>query len=744
MSGMGNCWRQRKAMNYEAFLMTKMKEDVPTGFSIDAADLNPMLYDFQGDAVRWALRRGRSAVFFDCGLGKTPLQLEWAKHVSLYTGKPVLIFAPLAVSMQTKREGEKFGINVKICKEAADMAGGVNVTNYQRLERFDLGQFGGIVLDESSILRSFSGKFRNMIIDMSQQVPFKLCCTATPVPNDYMELGNHSEFLNVMTRSEMLATFFVHDSSETQKWRLKGHALDVFWQWLASWAVMMRNPSDMGYDGCRFQLPPLKFQEHIVRSEVPPDGMLFPVEAVTLEEQRAAKRATIKLRAAALADIINGSKEQWLVWCSLNDESKELTSILDGAVEVKGSDSIEHKENSMLDFAKGEIPVLVTKPSIAGHGMNWQNCHNMAFVGLSHSWESFYQATRRCWRFGQTKPVNAHIVISDMEMRIVRNIQRKEGQFKEMYTGMLKNSNEYMRDQMKGVDRMNEQYASDQIEYGSWKLIHGDCIEEMKGIADRSLDFSVFSPPFSSLYVYSASERDMGNSTDAQFMEHYRFFTSELYRIMLEGRMVAIHCSDIPAMKERDGYIGLKDLPGMLRQCMEDAGFIYYGRITIWKDPVVEVTRTKSLPLLHKQLKKDGARCRVGLPDYVLLCRKPGENLKPVIHTDENFPVPEWQEIASPVWMNIKQGDVLRKEKDDKDERHICPLQLGVIRRLVRLYTNEGDLVFSPFAGIGSEGYVAITMGRKFLGIELKRSYFDQAVENLHQATREVDQDMLL
>ena len=451
MRGMKRYWGKVMAMKYDEFLTTKLKQDIEAGFSVDDADINALLYDFQRDAVRWALRKGKAAVFFDCGLGKTAVQLEWGVKVVEHTGKPVLIFAPLAVSMQTRREGIKFGIDVTVCKEASDVSDGVNITNYQRIERFDLNKFSGVVLDESSILRSFSGKFRNMLIEMSRLIPYKLCCTATPVPNDYMELGNHSEFLDILNRSEMLANFFVHDSSETQKWRLKGHARDVFWKWMASWAVMMRNPADMGYDGAKFVLPPLNLHEHIIKSETPPEGMLFPVEAKTLEEQRAAKRATISIRAVEVAALINGSSDQWLIWCSLNDESKTLTAAIDGAVEVKGSDSIEHKEMAMLGFSQGDVHALVTKPSIAGHGMNWQKCHNMAFVGLSHSWEEFYQATRRCWRFGQDRPVDAHIILSDMEMRIVRNVRRKERQFEEMYAGMLKNSSIYMRDELKGM-----------------------------------------------------------------------------------------------------------------------------------------------------------------------------------------------------------------------------------------------------------------------------------------------------
>lgn len=408
---------------YRDFISTKAIVQESAGITVDKETLNPMLYDFQKDIVRWAFAKGKAAIFADCGLGKTPMQLEWARLVHEATGGNVLVLAPLAVASQTVQEGRKFGIPVTICETQADVQPGINITNYEKLSHFVAREFSGIVLDESSILKSFTGKMRNEIIDNFRHTPYRLACTATPAPNDYMELGNHSEFLGVMTRSEMLSMFFVHDGGQTSKWRLKGHADDLFWEWLCSWAVYVNSPADIGYAIGGFDLPPLRMNEIIVDGDAP------VVETLTLTQRRRARKDTLSLRCEKAAELVNASDDQWLVWCDLNDESKTLSSMIEDAVEVKGSDKQSHKSESMLDFSDGAVKCLVTKPSIAGFGMNWQNCHNMIFVGLSDSYEQFYQAVRRCWRFGQTVPVNVYIVIAAKEGAVRENIERKQADF---------------------------------------------------------------------------------------------------------------------------------------------------------------------------------------------------------------------------------------------------------------------------------------------------------------------------
>ena len=721
-------------MSYEDFLATKALTDPNTGLE-KIPQLNPMLFDFQRDLVKWGLRRGRAAIWADCGLGKGPIALEWAKWVP----GEVLIVAPLAVSRQFEREARKFGIEVGLAKTQAEITKRITITNYERINGFDPTRFNGVVLDESSILKSFDGKTRTALISMFAQTPFRLCCTATPAPNDYMELGNHAEFLGVMTRTEMLSMFFVHDSGETQKWRLKGHAQQEFWKWICSWAVMLKKPSDLGYNDDEFVLPPIRFYEHKVDDDAPSEGMLFAIPAATLQERIAARRSSVCARAECAANIARKISRQVLLWCNLNSESEALARSIPDAVEVKGSDSAEYKEKSILDFVDGKIRVLVTKPSICGFGMNLQNCADQIFVGLNDSYESFYQAVRRSWRFGQKTPVDIHIVAARTEGAVVSNLKRKEADAQKLAEGMLIHMREINSDVVHGgTIRMKSEYERESKIGRNWSAHLGDCVEVVAEMPDESVHLTVYSPPFASLYTYSNSDRDMGNCSDhKQFFEHYKFLVKLLYQKTMPGRLVSFHCMNLPTSKSRDGVIGLTDFRGQLIKLHQDEGWVYHSEVCIWKDPVTAMQRTKALGLLHKQLKKDSCMSRQGIADYLVSMRKPGDNSERVTHTNESFPVSIWQNYASPVWMDINPNDTLqyRSAREHSDDRHICPLQLEVIRRAVRLWSNPGDLILSPFMGIGSEGYVALQMGRKFVGVELKRSYWEQAWRNLESAS---------
>lgn len=742
-------------MEYGEFLARKKIIDAPTGLQ-EVPELNPMLFDFQRDIVKWALRRGRAAIFADCGMGKTAMQLEWARHVP----GNILILAPLAVAEQTIREAQKFHEEEIKYSHDGTVQSRVTITNYERIERFNPDDWNGIVLDESSILKSYTGKYRTELIERFGNIPFRLACTATPAPNDFMELGNHAEFLGAMSRTEMLSMFFVHDGGETQSWRIKGHAESEFWRWVCSWAVMIRKPSDLGYDDGKFILPPLYIEQKTVHSETPTDGCLFALEAQSLQERQQARRASIMDRVKAAADIVNTDRmNQWIVWCDLNDESAELTRAIPGAVEVKGSDSEEHKKNTMLDFAMGKLRILVSKPSIAGWGMNFQSCHNEIFVGLSDSYEQFYQAVRRCWRFGQLSPVNAWVVTADTEGAVVKNIHRKEEDARKMAEMMVSNMHEINEENIRGIERTKSDYKVGEEKGDGWIMKLGDCVERVKELEDESIHFSVFSPPFASLYTYSASDRDMGNSKDEEeFATHFRFLVKELFRVIKPGRLVSFHCMNLPTSKTHHGYIGIKDFRGELIRMFEDEGFYYHSEVCIWKDPVTAMQRTKAIGLLHKQLTKDSCMSRQGVPDYLVTMRKPGDNPEPVEGELDHFCGDEstftstgrlsidiWQRYASPVWMDINPSDTLqaRSAREEKDERHICPLQLQVIHRALQLWTNPGDVVLSPFGGIGSEGYESIRLGRKFIGIELKPSYYNQAVKNLRQIEKEVVSEQL-
>ena len=665
-------------------------------------------------------------------MGKTPMQLAWAAQVP---GK-VLILAPLAVSQQTVREGRKFGIDLTYARSTSEAR--ITITNYEMLDHFDPADYAGIVLDESSILKAYDGKFRSQIIESFKSTPFRLACTATPSPNDHMELGNHAEFLGVLNRTEMLSTFFVHDGGDTSKWRIKGHAESDFWRWVTSWAVMIRKPSDLGYEDGGFILPELVMHPHIVQAEHTPDGILFALEATTLQERQQARKLTTPERVAKVAEIVaTKPDEPWLIWCNLNTESESAASAIPGAVEITGSDSMEQKESRMLGFSEGKHRVIVTKPSIAGFGMNWQHCPNVVFLGLSDSYEQFYQAIRRCWRFGQEKPVHCHIVTSDLEGAVVSNIQRKETDAARMAEGMVAHMHELNEQEIHGSVRTADTYNENHASGKGWDFHLGDCVEVVGKIHSESIGYSIFSPPFASLYTYSASDRDMGNCRDAEaFYKHFAFLVKELYRVMMAGRCLSFHCMNLPYSKERDGFIGVRDFRGDLIRIFQDEGFIFHSEVCIWKDPVTAMQRTKAIGLLHKQIKKDSTISRQGIPDYLVTMRKPGANPEPVTHTNESFPVQLWQRYASPVWMDINPSDTLQKEsaREEKDERHICPLQLQVIQRGLDLWSNPGDLVLSPFGGIASEGYMAVKMGRRFVGAELKESYWRQGCKNLKAA----------
>lgn len=737
--------------DYQEFLEQKALVAEPCGMTYPRKKILSALDPFQTDIVEWALRRGRSAIFADCGLGKTPMQLDWLRIVTQETNCTGLIVAPLAVSSQTAdTEGPKFGIKVHKCREQSQVVtGAINITNYESLHKFDADAFGGIVLDESSILKGFSGVYRKMLGEFAESIPYRLACTATPAPNDLIEITNHAEFLGIMSGKEIIALFFTQDGNTTHRWRLKGHAETDFWKWLASWSVAIRSPSDLGYDDEKFILPPLNIQQHQTQQADCGDS-LFPMEAITMDERRKARRESIQDRVALTASIVQHNGEasaQWLIWCDLNKESEMLTRSIPGAVEVKGADSNEHKEKSLLGFSSGDIRVLVTKPSIAGFGMNWQRCHNMAFVGLSDSYEKYYQAMRRCWRFGQKETVNVHIVTVDTEGAVVRNIERKEKQATEMFNNVVKH--------MKGLNMQQTQkeemaYATKTREGTGWKMMMGDCVERIADVESESVGLSVFSPPFPGMYAYTNSRHDMGNvKSMGEMIEQYSYLAPELLRVVKPGRSACVHLCQGVAFKGTDGYIGIKDFRGEVIRVMEAAGWIYYGEVCIDKDPQIKAIRTKDAGLLFKSLARDSSRMHMALADYILQFRKPGENAEPIkAGISERYQnmggwitSEEWIEWAAPVWYRqtkdypggIRETDVLNKRegKDKNDEKHICPLQLGVIERCVKLWSNPGDLVLSPFAGIGSEGYTALRFARQFVGIELKESYYETALRNM-------------
>lgn len=420
---------------YSAFLASKQR--LTTFEGLEPRSLPARLFPFQRQVTTWALARGHAALFLDTGLGKTACQLAWAAEVAEQKGD-VLILAPLAVAQQTQREGQQMGIEVTYCRSAAEVRAGINITNYERLHLMPAERFAGVALDESSILKALDGKTRTALTAAFCRTPYRLCCTATPAPNDYMELGNHAEFLGIMTHSEMLATYFVHDGGHTSKWRLKGHAQSAFWQWVASWAIALTHPRMLGDETPGFDLPPLEVREHPLTIDVAHAGVsLFPMEARTLTEQRTARKAGLTQRVNHIASLVTAEPDEpWVIWADLNAEADLLEQSIPGAVQIAGRHTMERKEERLLAFASGELKVLVSKASITGYGLNWQHAARMAFVGVGHSFESWYQAIRREWRFGQQRPVHVHMAYATIEAPIVRNLKRKEAEAQAMQQAM--------------------------------------------------------------------------------------------------------------------------------------------------------------------------------------------------------------------------------------------------------------------------------------------------------------------
>ena len=733
MSNVAYC-RNVETMNYIEFLETKKRAHTLSGFDVDTEDLNSFMFDFQKHIVKRALKVGKYAIFADCGLGKTLMQLEWANRVNKHTNKPVLILAPLAVSGQTINEGKKFNIEVRKY-DGSNFP--IQITNYEQLGNIDCGLFSGIVLDESSILKNYTGKYKNQIIEVFKFYPYKLACTATPSPNDLNEIGNHSEFLNILDSQDMRSKWFVRDEG-MNNYRLKGHAKNDFYGWISSWATMLTNPCDLGYNetGKRFILPKLEFIEHEIITDLKQGtGRLFNEGHVNATNFNAELRLSKEKRLQKTIDICNKTAGQILIWVKQNEEGDWLRSRLTDCKEVKGSDSIEYKESTLLGFANNEFRILITKAKIAQFGMNFQNCSTQIFPSLDFSFESFYQQVRRSYRFGQKANVNIHLIKTDTMENVVKSIEKKEAQFLEMQTEMNRNINEQTYGLLNDYER--REFKNEDV-----LLIKGDSCIEIKAIPDNSVDLIVFSPPFSSLFTYSNYIHDMGNNENhEEFFKQYSFLLKDLYRILKPGRLMCCHTKDLGVYKNSSGYTGMYDFTGEHTKAVLNEEFKLHSKITIWTDPVLEMQRTKTQRLLYKQVTSDSSKTGIGMAEYITIFKKwdgsDETEWEPITNiSKQNFSLDTWQKWASPVWMDIRRTDVLNGKEGTSlgDEKHIAPLQLEVIHRLVNLWSNKGDVVFTPFLGIGSEVYMAVKNNRKGIGIELKDSYFDTAVKNIRNA----------
>lgn len=721
---------------YKQFLDTKRKTFIESGFELNESELNNNLFDFQKFIVKSALKKGRFAIFADCGLGKTLMQLSWANAVFNHTNKKVLILAPLAVSGQTKQEAIKFGINMD----------SFDITNYEQLSNLDCSIYSGIVLDESSILKNYNGSTKQLILDTFKNHKYKLACTATPSPNDHIELGNHAEFLNVMTSKEMVSIFFINDAFNKDhtisKWRLKKHSTKDFWNWVSSWSLMLSNPTDIGFLGEGYVLPELFMNELQIEVDKKSNGKLFNDINVSATDFYKELKVTQENRVNAVAEILNNSTENFIVWIKSNDEEAELMKLVPDAVCVNGSDKPEVKEKRLLGFANNEFRILVTKTKIAQFGLNYQNCKNQIFLSFDFSFEGLYQAIRRSWRFGQKNNVNITLVTVETMGNVIESIKEKQLKFENMQKEMQRAMNESNSSIHKTDDKFRTEAGN------NWTLVNGDSTEYIKTISDNSIDYTFFSPPFSDLYMYSSDPRDLSNNSSySNFFKHFEFMIPELLRITKSGRLVSMHCTQLSKSKGRDGKLEIIDFRGDLIRAMQKYGFTFHAEVAIWKDPKIIAQRTKNMQLLHATTKKDSTVNRMGFPDYLLTFKKDGENLEPVNHDKNGIDFGYWCKIAEPIWLEgeIEAGDVLsvKEAKAQHDEKHMTPTQKEPIKRLLELYTNPNDLVFSPFNGIGTEGYVSLEQGRRYLGVELKESYFDLSIKNLNNAELKKQQTML-
>lgn len=572
---------------YNEFLERKAKEIVSSGFDIEESKLNPLLKDFQKFCIQIALKKGRFALFEDCGLGKTFQQLEWANQVYKFTNKPVLILAPLAVVAQTKEESKKFNIDSKA----------FDITNYEQLKNIDVSKYSGVVLDESSILKGKDGKLSSLIIDTFKNTPYKLACTATPSPNDHMELGQHVEFLGIDTYENMKSMFFIQDQKikSSDKWRLRKHARDDFWKYVCTWSISLDNPKTLGFNSDGYDLPEIEYIEHIIPVENNTDNLFGDVAVSATDLHRDLKRS-FDLRIKKTIELVNSSDEQWIIWTLKNDEANELNKSIKNSVNVQGSDKPELKAKNLNGFSKIEFQNLITKASIASFGMNYQQCSNMIFTSYDFKFEAFYQSVRRCYRFGQKNKVKVHLLVPESQKNVRKTIIEKENKHKEKQKEMAK----YTANTDYKSNKEITEFKESEVKTENYWLINGDCVEKTKLLEDNSVDYSFFSPPFKDLYTYSDDPRDLSNvKNDDEFYNHFRFLVPELFRVLKSGRLLSMHIMQGTTSIGKDGYLSIIDFRGELIRLFQEFGFIFHAEKMIRKNPQLAAVRTKNVQLMH-------------------------------------------------------------------------------------------------------------------------------------------------
>jgi DNA modification methylase len=810
--------------SYEEFLNEKRIVHKASGFEVLENQISPIAKPHQNASIRYALRKGKAAILHDTGLGKTIDQLEISRLVNERTGKDSLIVMPLNVAYETidslnDKNHIYSGLDIKalVVREKSEIVPEIKIyiTNYENLHKFQGVDWGCICFDESSIFKG-DGKFFERAKKMAKNVDYVFCASATPSPNSIEEMGRQAEALGIMTVAEMKATFFVNrqDKKKTdltkvidikgknftdiakdvgkakskkarQGWELRPHAQEKFYQWLASWAMAVKMPSDLGFSDEGYILPKLTITPIFIDAGyVPPDQLAF-TGLGGVSDRSQVRKLTLEPKCEMAVELIGDSEDQWVVWCGLNPEANLMKKLLgDKAINVQGSDKLEKKIEGLRSFASGDTQILVTKTKICGHGSNFQNCHKVIFVGLSDSWESFYQAIKRFHRFKQENDVEVYVILAEEEREIWENVQRKGKEAEMMTIKLIENASEYQKKELDMKADEKAIYTEDEIKTDLYWLMLGDATEKLKKLTSSSVGLSIYSPPFEDLFVYSNSERDLGNSaTKEDFYKHYGYIVDEIFRVTMPGRKTVVHVSDIHARKNKDGFLGVIPFSDRVVKLYEDHGWFYQGRIPIAKNPQAAAIRLKAHELMFATMKRDASRLMPVQPDYLLVFTKPGKNPEPILPI-ENAEMNEdtWIEWAGntwldglfdrletagnraeieqaakeitrdivkhylqgqPIWNDIKETEVLKHKGkggakvDENDTKHICPLQLEPVERAIKLWSNPGDTVLTPFMGSGTEPYQAVKFGRYGVGIELKPEYFyDLAVPNVEEAVR--------
>lgn len=719
----------------------------------------PHLHEYQRFAVTFAVARERSAAFLECGLGKTSIALAWVEHVR--AGRPAMICAPLAALHEFENERRKFYPDAPlrlvptagIDEWLATPEGVALVTHHAFTRERDLSALGAFVLDESSILKSGAGAIAQSVTRSTRPVPCRLALSATPAPNDPTEYAQHAVFLGYMrSDAEFRARFFVRDGKD---WRVKGHAREALPRWLARFALWMRDPAVYGMpcDALPAGEPVIQEVElGAVDHGLDLDMDLFGAPAVPLNmSQRSTIRNNLYSEDGRTARVVElCRRHRAIVWAMRNQHADDLERAIRAAglrvAQIAGTTPDEGRVEAVRAFQAGELDVLVSKPKVIGHGVNLQSADRMIFAGYDESYEALHQAIRRAHRQGRSGPLDVLLLVSPEERPIVTALRNKGDRWREDSTrqeaefarALAGDLNAYHQGQTMTVHADAAERLPDARTDHYW-LQHGDSIELMRHMEPESIDLSVYSPPFSSLFTYSSEAADMGNCSDQateEFNLHFVHFAEALFRLTKPGRVSCLHLAQLIAFRARHGRKGLRDFRGDVVRIMEEAGWHYYGEFVIPKNPQAVAIRTKSERLQFSQFKRDSLESSPALNDYVLQFRKPGKQTVPVLNDVSNE---EWINWASGVWGDIRETDVLsyHAARGQEDEKHICPLQLTVIERCVRLWSNPGEVVFTPFLGIGSEVYAAIRQRRIGWGVELKAEYYRQAIKSAERAVSE-------